>query len=153
MAVTAKFEADFSRFHGAVDTATAKLRLFQGGTKDVQGSLNTMTTGLSTAGHTVAAQGQHWDKLHHNLTTFSSGARTIGFGLSAAITAPILAVGAAAVKLGIDAVESENLVSVSFGDMKSKAEEWSKHLSGELGLNQFELRKTAGVIFNMTTSM
>jgi hypothetical protein len=87
------------------------------------------------------------------LNKVGSGAKTIGLGLTAALTVPILGVGAAVVKFGIDAVESENLVSVSFGSMKGKAEEWSKSLSSSLGLNQFELRQTAGTIFNMTTSM
>ena len=93
------------------------------------------------------------DSLKTNLTAFASGARTVGLGLSAAITAPIVAIGAATIKLGMDAVESENLVSVSFGDMRAAADTWSKELSDKLGLNQFELRKTAGTIFNMTTSM
>lgn len=99
-------------------------------------------------------------KAERQLSTLSSAVDRIGSSMqtagkvmTAGITLPILAVGAAAVKLGMDAVESENLVSVSFGNMRASADEWSKHLSASLGLNQFELRKTAGTLFNMTTSM
>jgi hypothetical protein len=91
--------------------------------------------------------------LSGSLTKFASGARSFGFGLTAAVTAPIVAAGAAVVKFGMDAVESENLVSVSFGNMKSSADAWAAGLSRNLGLNRFETEKMAGTLFNMTTSM
>jgi hypothetical protein len=96
---------------------------------------------------------QEWEHASKKLNEFASAARAVGAGLTASITLPILGISAAAVKLGMDAVESENLVSVSFGDMRAKADAWSKSLSASLGLNQFELRKTAGVLFTMTTGM
>ena len=94
-----------------------------------------------------------WDDIGASMQKFGQGATTVGLGLTGALTAPILGVAGAAIKLGMDAVESENLVSVSFGSMKGAAEDWSKGLSKNLGLNEFELRKTAGTLFNMTTSM
>ena len=76
-----------------------------------------------------------------------------GTALTAGVTLPLVAIGGAALKMGMDAVESENLVSVSFGDMTAAATAWSQNLSASLGLNQFELRKTAGTLYNMTSSM
>lgn len=78
---------------------------------------------------------------------------SIGAGLAAAVTLPIVGIGAAALKMGIDAVESANLIEVSFGDMKKAADDWSAGLSKSLGLNRFETEKMAGVLFNMTKSM
>jgi len=92
-------------------------------------------------------------KLGGKLQTLGSGITRIGAGLTAAITVPITALGAAALKMGAEAVESENLFSVSFGDMADSARDWSVELSSALGLNEFELRKQAGVIFTMTDSM
>jgi hypothetical protein len=87
------------------------------------------------------------------LNSAAAGLRTAGVGLTAGVTVPIVAAGAAVFKLGVDAVESESLVSVAFGDMRASADAWSKGLSNDLGLNQFEMRKMAGVLFTMTTGM
>lgn len=88
-----------------------------------------------------------------DLRDFGSKALGAGTALTAGVTLPILAVGAAAIKMGIDAVESKNLVDVSFGDMAKSAHDWAAALSASLGLNRYEMAKGAGEIFNMTTSM
>jgi hypothetical protein len=108
---------------------------------------------IADAAAEVERRSSAWERAAAGLSAFASGARTVGLGLSAAVTAPIVAAGAAITKLGIDAVESESLVSVSFGDMRKAADDWSKGLSTALGLNEFELRKQAGTLFTMTTSM
>jgi len=87
------------------------------------------------------------------LEKFGSSARSAGITLTAALTLPIVGVGAAAIKLGIDAAESRNLIEVSFGDMTKAADQWAAQMSKDLGLNRYETEKTAGVLFNMTTSM
>jgi len=87
------------------------------------------------------------------LTAFGNAARSAGVTLTAALTVPIAGVGAAAIKLGIDAVESRNLIEVSFGDMTKAADQWAAKMSQDLGLNRYETEKTAGVLFNMTTGM
>lgn len=56
-------------------------------------------------------------------------------------------------KLGMDAVESESLFSVSFGKMEDSARSWSKELSKSLGVNQYEARKSAGMLNAMLKSM
>jgi hypothetical protein len=76
-----------------------------------------------------------------------------GTKLTVGLTAPLALVGGAAVKLGMDAVESENLVSVSFGRMADSARAWSQKLSDSLGLNEFELRRTAGTFYTMFEAM
>lgn len=92
-------------------------------------------------------------KAQKNLSSFASTMSSIGTGMTAAITLPIAAIGGAAAKMGMDAVESENLFSVAFGDMQDSARAWSEDLSDRLGLNEYELRKTSATIFTMTESM
>lgn len=87
------------------------------------------------------------------LDSFAGSAKNVGMQATVGITLPLLAAGGAAVKLGMDAIESENLVAVSFGNMKQSADDWSKGLQKSLGLNEYEVRKQAGTLFNMTTGM
>ena len=88
-----------------------------------------------------------------NLQGFGSAALKVGAGLTAALTLPILGVGGASIKMAMDAIESENLFEVSFGKMADSARRWSEDLSGRLGLNQFELRRTSATLFTMFDSM
>jgi hypothetical protein len=77
----------------------------------------------------------------------------VGATMTKGLTLPILAVGAAAVKLGMDAVESENLFNVSMGKMADKAREWSKSMSEPLKLNDYSVRKYMGTMNAMLVSM
>lgn len=77
----------------------------------------------------------------------------LGATMTKAITLPLAAIGAASVKLAMDAVESENLFEVSMGNMAEAARDWSKEMSKSLGLNQYETRKTIGVFDVMLKSM
>ena len=70
--------------------------------------------------------------------------QTVGRGMSLAISAPILAAAGASLKLAMAAVESENLFTVSMGNMAGAARKWSQELSKSLGLNSYELRKSIG---------
>lgn len=83
------------------------------------------------------------------------GDRLIGIGQSMLIgvTLPIVAAGAAIIKFGADATESENLFAVSMGKMADAAREWSRQLSDALGLNEYELRRNVGLFNTMFISM
>lgn len=77
----------------------------------------------------------------------------IGRTLTLGVTVPLAAAGAAATKLAMDAVESENLFEVSMGKMAQAARNWSKELSDTLGLNEYEIRRNVGTMNVMLTSM
>ena len=86
----------------------------------------------------------------------SSGMMAINKRIIAGFAVAGAAVGAVTIKIakmGIDAVESENLFEVSMGAMAERAREWSVQLSKTLGLNQFEIRKTVGVFNVMFSAM
>jgi len=76
-----------------------------------------------------------------------------GVNGTAVALAPTVVAGGAALKLAVDAVESENLWRESMGKMKAEGDEWSKGLRSELGLNEFELRKSTGMLNTMFESM
>lgn len=77
----------------------------------------------------------------------------LGTKLSLFLTAPVLAAGAAIAKMGIDAVESQNLVDVAFGDMAGAARKWADDTSKALGLNRFETQKTLATLQEMMVGM
>ena len=54
------------------------------------------------------------------------------------------------IQSGMEAVESDNLFSVSLGKHAQEVYDWSTEVSNALGLNAVEIRKNTGVIYNMT---
>lgn len=87
------------------------------------------------------------------LEDFGSSLTKVGGTLTAGLTLPIAAIGGSALKMAMDAVESENLFEVSFGSMAGAARDWSMETSKALGLNQYELRRTSATLFTMFDSM
>lgn len=76
------------------------------------------------------------------------------FGLALGVAgAAITAMNVKLVQLAAGAEESENLFEVSMGKMADSAREWSVELSRSLGLNQFEIRKSVGVLNVMLREM
>lgn len=57
------------------------------------------------------------------------------------------------IQSGMDAVENDSLFEVSMGKWADATYKWSDEMANALGLNANALRKTTGVIYNMTTSM
>lgn len=101
----------------------------------------------------VEAETKRTKSLSDGLDLIGGAATKSGLALTAGLTAPIALVGGLVAKLGIDAVESRNLMEVSFGSMINEADSWANALSKDLGLNRFEMEKTAGTMFNMVSSM
>lgn len=73
--------------------------------------------------------------------------------LGAAAVAAFAIVSKNAIKAAMDVVESESLFTVSMGSMGAAARAWSEDLQASLGLNAYEIRRSVGVFYNMTTSM
>lgn len=68
-------------------------------------------------------------------------------------TIALLGLGTAAVKMAMDAEESENLFKESMGGMASAARKWADEISNALGMNAFEVRKNVAVFNVMFDSM
>lgn len=69
------------------------------------------------------------------------------------ITASLTAIGVASMKLAMDAEESENLFSVSMGDMAESTRAWSEDLAKRLRLNAYALRRYVSTFNVMLLSM
>lgn len=78
------------------------------------------------------------------MKVFADNSRKFGNALSFGLTAPMLAVGGASLKMAMEAQESENLFSVSMGGMADAARAWSEEVGDALKLNSYELRKQVG---------
>lgn len=102
--------------------------------------------GLDVSGMKLGAVEGQLEKLGSRL-------QSLGAGLTVGVTAPIMAIGGAAVKMAMDAVESENLFKESFKGMADQARDWSTVTAAALGLNQYELRKTSSTFFVMFDAM
>lgn len=87
------------------------------------------------------------------LDKIGSKLSSVGNALSIYVTLPIIGVGTAATKMAMDAVESENLFTVSMGNMGDSARTWSEELRAQLGLNDYEVRKNVATFNVMFDSM
>lgn len=92
-------------------------------------------------------------KAERDLNRFGNRLSSLGQRLTTGLSIPLALVSGAAIKLGMDAVESESLFSVSMGKMADSAREWSEELRKNLGLNAYELRKNVGMLYTMFNSM
>lgn len=84
------------------------------------------------------------------LKGFAKGAVITGVAL---VGRKMVQVGKDALAMANDVVESESLFEVSMGRMADKARSWSDKISGELGLNPYEMRKNVGMLNTMFGSM
>jgi hypothetical protein len=79
--------------------------------------------------------------------------QAIGETLTASVTLPLVAVGAASVKLASDFQESLNKVNVAFGSSASSVVEWSKTSIESMGLASGSALDAAALFGDMATSM
>lgn len=101
-------------------------------TKQVDQSINSMTKNMEKAGQALSSIGQK---------------------MSLAITAPMALIGKKSLDMAMDVVESENLFTVSMGNMAEAATDWSNSFSKSVGLNEYEVRKQVGTFNVMLGSM
>lgn len=103
---------------------------------------------------TVKSQLEEVQKSTKNTKSAFSGLTKGLAGLSVGyIGKQLLSVGQDAVQMAMEVEESENLFTVSLGNMAGKARKWSEEVSNSLGLNAYSLREQVGTLYNMTTSM
>jgi len=115
-------------------------------TSGFNAALGAVDKSLHTAGAKVAKFGQ---------SMVDAGKKMAGVGrnMTMWVTVPLAAVGGAALKLGMNAVESENLFEVSMGNMASSARAWSVELRKQFGLNEYEVRRNVGTFNVMLGSL
>jgi hypothetical protein len=92
-------------------------------------------------------------QMEKSLLRTGKSMQKIGKDMTRYVTLPILAAGTAAVKMAMDAFESENLFEVSMGNMAKAARDWSEELRKQLGLNSYEVRRNVSTFNVMFDSM
>lgn len=115
----------------------------------------------------MARLGEAWVNIRANLKPLQEGLRKAFKSVSnmlRRITRTIIragkwaavgfvAISAAAVKMAMDAEESENLFEVSMGKMAAATRKWSDRIANSLGLNAYEIRKYVATFNVMLESM
>ena len=84
---------------------------------------------------------------------FGKKMTSVGLGLTAGVTLPLAAAGAASIKLASDYEESLNKVKVVFGEASGAIEDFSKDAAKNLGLSRQEALAAAGTFGNLFTAM
>lgn len=121
--------------------------------KDTEDGLNGTRDSLKDTEDALKNTAKSVATLSDDLKDVGAKAEAFGKSYSIGITAPIVAASGIIAKFGIDAVESENLFSVSFGNMADSARSWSVSVADALKLNEYELRKQSGTLYTMVESM
>jgi hypothetical protein len=88
-----------------------------------------------------------------SIERFGERARKIGMSMTKYVTLPILGIGAALIKSGMDSQEARNLIEVTFKDMTKAADEWAKTTSAGLVMTTRELETNAAELFLQAQAM
>lgn len=94
-------------------------------------------------GADVSGVDKELKKASKQVVAFGKDMEKVGATLTKTLTLPILAVGGAAVKLGLEASETEQKFAYAFGNMAGSVKSWSDQLAKSRGLDAFDFRNTA----------
>jgi hypothetical protein len=87
------------------------------------------------------------------LKAVGSAMKSVGSGMMLSLTAPLLAAGIASTKLAMDTGETENLYTVSVGNMKDSFDTFVASMQDGLGLNKYSVQEFAATFNTMFDSM
>lgn len=87
------------------------------------------------------------------LTSLGDSMKSFGASMSGFVTLPLALAGGAAIKLASDMEETQNKVSVAFGDSAQAVKDWSKGSIESMGLAQQSALDAAALFGDMGTSM
>jgi phage-related protein len=136
-------EADLTQLDAGLSRAQQKIR----GVDQAAASATTQV------GQAAAVATQEVMGAGEKMASLGSRLSSVGTAMSLAVSGPLTALGMKFTKTAMDAVESENLVAVTFGEYVDDIQKWSGELQATLGLSGVQLRKNAGMIFTMLKSM
>lgn len=141
---TAKFGANASAtlsWQRAVDSATASLNHMQAELQTLHGA-----EGISELQTKFADFGTKMQNIGQSLTS-------VGQKLTTSVTLPLVAVGAASLKLGSDLEESANKADVVFGNMSASVREFAQNTLDAYAISEGKALEMASDYGAMATSM
>lgn len=123
-------------------------------------ALNNMKNTLETTNTAIETQGSKWKIYGDKLTSvgdkmkkFGDKVKGIGKTLSAAVTTPILAIGAGSIKLASDQNESLNKVDVAFKNNANEVKSWSDTTLQKFGIAKGSALDMASLFGDMASGM
>lgn len=122
--------------------------------------LNNMDRALAANNSNIALQNSNWTKLGQSLDTIGTKMKTVGAGLSSVgkslamtVTAPIVGLGVAAVKMASDLSENMNKIDVAFKGNAQEVKDWSGTTLSSFGISQGSALEMASLFGDMGTAM
>lgn len=91
--------------------------------------------------------------IQNKLKSAGASLTNAGRSMTLGVTAPLIAGATAVTKIASDAVENENLFTVSMGNMEESARNWSKEMKASLGVSEYGARKNIATFNVMLGSM
>lgn len=124
----------------------------------LQDDLQKVKNELKGTHHQTTETASSFDKGKVSAENFGSGLKSIvthAARAAAAIFGVKKIVGELkeSIQLAMQVVEDDSLFRTALGGMADETERWAEALSGALGVNAHEIRKTTGLWFNMVRSM
>ncbi|GGL55182.1 phage tail tape measure protein [Halocalculus aciditolerans] len=118
---------------------------------------DSLVTGLTlnskgfTAGATRAEQSM--DSLEDRARSLGASMQDVGAQMSMFVSLPLLAAGAASVKVASDIQELQNRMEVTFGESTQQIVSWSKTFARETGRSRYQMQKLATTLGTTFSSM
>lgn len=106
-----------------------------------------------TIGANLSSFERKMKKATKDITYLSKKMQNIGKSMTFGLTMPIIAVGGAATKLGMDLEETMNKIDVVFEDSAEKVKKWSKTSIQSMGLASQTALDSAALFGDMATGM
>ena len=126
--------------------ATAFIEISLKGVRNAVAGLNSISKGIDDLGDGVTKVGRRFEEAGRAFTQ-------LGTTMTVGLSIPIAAASAQLVKLGAQAVETENLFVESVKAQEKSMREFSVSLRKQFGLNDFEIRRQVGTFFTMTEAL
>jgi hypothetical protein len=122
--------------------------------------LNNMDKALAANNKSIDLQNSNWTKMGQSLDGIGTKMKTVGAGLSSigkslamTVTAPIVGLGVAAVKMASDLSENMNKIDVAFKDNAQEVKDWSGTTLSSFGISQGSALEMASLFGDMGTAM
>lgn len=115
--------------------------------------LREVPNGVQLVGQKFEEAGQKMQAAGQKIQAVGNAITNVGSTLTRTVTAPLLAAGAAAIKLGSDYEENINKVDVAFGKSARQVKDWAKTATKNFGMSESAALDATSAFGDMATSM
>lgn len=119
----------------------------------LESELKNVPSGIQLVGQKFEEAGQKMQKAGQKIQSVGDAITNVGSTLTRTVTTPLLAAGAAAIKLGSDYEENINKVDVAFGNSAKEVKNWAKTATKNFGMSESAALDATSAFGDMATSM